>query len=212
MVNIIICDDHQLFRESIASVLNNTSEYAVIADMCCGEELIQYLSHNITPDIILLDICIPGGQNGYEIAKYLTKNYPNIIVIGFSAFSDQKAIVGMFKSGAKGFITKSARKEQLLEALNNIIMGNNSFIIEEVFYINNTKKENQDQNGIHLLTKRELEVSKLLCSDLPYKQIATFFNISPNTLENIRIRIFTKLQAKTRTDLALTMMRVGLIF
>jgi two-component system invasion response regulator UvrY len=212
VAKIIICDDHQLFRETLASVLNTTPGYSVIKDVSSGEDLIQYLNYNAQPEIILLDICMPGGQNGYEIARYLTKNYPQIIIIGFSGFCNQKAILGMFKSGAKGFITKSARKEELIEALNNIIIGNNTFYIDDVFYINDLEKDTQLHNGIHLLTKRELEVSKLLCSDLPYKQIANLFNISPNTLENIRIRIFTKLETKTRTDLALTMMRLGLIF
>lgn len=212
MIKVMVCDDHQLLREGVIKIINTFTNCKVIAEASQGEEAINLIETGNKPDILLLDIHMPPGMNGYEVVKHLQGKYNFIKVIGFSAYNDIKAIIGMASGGAKGFISKAISKEMLEKAIKQVSKGFIFFepeLTAELFSLNESNL--YKKKGIHSLTMREFEVARLMASDKPYKQIAEELSISTSTLENIRIRIFEKSGAKTRTEVALFMIKTGLI-
>lgn len=208
----MLCDDHHMILEGIRRLLREVENYNVIAESNQGEQAIEMLSKGIIPDILVLDINMPPGITGYEVARYAFENYPQVSIICFTMCHDEKAVFAMLNYGIKGFVSKTADNHMLVEAISQVYAGKHFF---EQSIISNSIFEKRTycllKTGIQTLTKRELEVAKLMSGQKTYKEIASVLNISLNTVENIRVRIFSKTESKTRTEVALFMHRVGLL-
>jgi two-component system response regulator NreC len=212
MVKLAICDDHPLFNDGLLKIVQEITNCEVISRAFQGAELIEKIRNKKVPDVVLLDIHMPPGINGYHVVKYCKEHFPSIKFIALTFFSDSEAILGMIKVGASGFISKGASKEILAKAINEVSKGN--FFLDpniDKSLLPATLPSDSHKHGIESLTLRELEVAKLMCTDKPYKQIALELKISVNTVENIRIRIFKKIGAKTRTEAALFFSKTGLL-
>ncbi|MES2371908.1 MAG: response regulator transcription factor [Bacteroidota bacterium] len=210
MLTLAICDDHFLFRSGIVSVIRKFTNFHILSDVSSGEELICLLESGMIPDVILLDISMPNGMNGYEASRQISLKFPDVKVIGLSAYDNELAELGMIMSGAKGFLPKTIGHETLAAAIIQIAEGNHCCIRNKqvaYFPIN----EHPARHWINTLTRREMEVAKLMCSGMPYKQIASLLNISVNTLENTRTRIFEKMNCASRTEVAYFILGTGLL-
>ena len=211
MIQIMLCDDHLIVREGIAEVISRFENCKICAHANSGEEAISLIKDGVIPDILLLDISMPPGISGIEVAKSLQIEFPEIKIIGFSMFVHLKTIATLIKYGAKGFLSKGCKPKELEYAILQIYSG--KFCFESLFPdepnwgFNNKFKEYATLD----LSKRELEVAKLMSTDKAYKEIASDLNISPNTIENIRVRIFEKTGSKTRTEAVLLLISMGLI-
>lgn len=207
----MLCDDHLIVREGIAEVISRFENCKICAHANSGEEAISLIKDGVIPDILLLDISMPPGISGIEVAKSLQIEFPEIKIIGFSMFVHLKTIATLIKYGAKGFLSKGCKPKELEYAIRQIYSG--KFYFESLFPdepnwgFNNKFKEYATLD----LSKRELEVAKLMSTDKAYKEIASDLNISPNTIENIRVRIFEKTGSKTRTEAVLLLISMGLI-
>jgi DNA-binding NarL/FixJ family response regulator len=211
MAKIMICDDHPIFRKGLIKILEKYDTLSVIFEAASGNEVILALESGIQPDILLFDIHMPLGINGYQLAKYVSKKFSHIKMICISFFSEKMAISTMYQLGVKSFISKDELSEKLAVELERLNIGTeNTFLnTSESQDLKNIKVENAQT--ILDLTDRELEAAILMSSDKPYKEIASILKISPNTLENIRIRVFKKTATKTRTELAVLLMKIGLV-
>jgi DNA-binding NarL/FixJ family response regulator len=207
MIKLVICDDHQMFADGLEKLIHGINNCKIIGRATQGADLIQMIKKNIKPDIVLLDIHMPPGLNGYSVVKYCKEHFPGIKFIALSVFNDNEAVSGMIKSGADGFLWKGMSKEILERAITEVAAGKPFFDLQKT---SSARKRLNQNGGVQSLTERELEAAKLMCTDKPYKQIAKELEISPNTIENIRVRIFKKLGAKTRTDVALFMTKTGM--
>ena len=209
MIRIIVCDDHKLVRDGIVSFINQFSNCTVIGQACQGSELVSILNAGLCPDLILLDISMPPGISGYEVVKIIKKSHPTVKILILSGYFDINAIAAMKYMGASGFISKDIDVNQLKIAISEVAMGKS-------FYYNG--RVNSEQNytkvkanfGIKSLTAREIQVARLMCSEMTYKEIAGKLSISTNTLENIRIRLFNKTGSKSRSSIILFMVNTGL--
>lgn len=211
MIQIMLCDDHLIVREGIAEIISRFEYCKICAHANSGEEALSIINGGTIPDILILDISMPPGISGIEVAKSLQINYPEIRIIGFSMYVHLKTIATLIKYGANGFLGKGCKPKELEYAIRQIYSGKSCF--ESLFPdepnwgIINKIKENATLD----LSKRELEVAKLMSSDKAYKEIASDLKISPNTIENIRVRIFEKTGSKTRTEAVLSLISMGLI-
>jgi two-component system invasion response regulator UvrY len=203
MTKIVICDDHQLFRDGLAKLVQTIKTCEVVATTDQGSTLLKMLANGLAPDIILVDIHMPPGLNGYEVVRFCKQHYPDIKFIAISFFDDPKAIKNMMNAGAKAFISKSCSGEDLQRAIFAVAENN--------YFLNLEADAGVETSNVATLTSRELETARLMCTDKPYKQIARDLKISPNTIENIRIRLFKKIGAKTRTELAIILQKTGLL-
>jgi len=207
IINIAIVDDHTLFRNGVAALMNEFEELNVLFGAGNGEQMQQMLMKSPLPDIILMDINMPV-MDGYKTTAWLKEKHPKIKVLALSMFDDDVAVIGMIKSGACGYVLKESKPREVLEAIKTIF--------SKGVYINELVSGKLlhsivNQDNAPPLSSKEVEFLKLCCSELTYKEIADKMYVSPRTVDNYRESLFQKLNLKSRTGLVLYSIKSQLI-
>ncbi|PLX11799.1 MAG: DNA-binding response regulator [Marinilabiliales bacterium] len=203
-IRLIIADDHQIVRDGIKSLLENEKEIEIIAEASNGNEVIQ-LVNDQNPDIVLLDISMPG-LSGLEVAEVLQTEHPECKTLFLSMYINEEYILGAIKSGAKGYLPKNTTKSELLDAIHAIIKGKEYFS-EDVSaimlksYMKRVKEDDEREKQNVQLTKRESEILKLFAEGLTNKEIADQLYISIRTVESHKNHIMQKLEFKSTVEL-----------
>lgn len=198
--SIALVDDHRMFTESLAALINNLDDYCVTFIAENGLKLQEQLKQTAEqPDIILLDVSMPS-MDGYATAKWLREAYPTIYVLALSTHQSENVIVKMLRMGCRGYIMKETRPSELRTALNAVIQ--NGYYFSE--YVTGRMVHGiQHEDDAVKLTNRELEFLKLTTTEMTYKEIADAMGISVKTAEGYRESLFQKLRVKSRVGLAL---------
>ena len=210
-IQVAIADDHTLLRKALAKLVTSFDNYAVLFEADNGKEIKNKISQHIIPDVILLDVSMPE-MDGYETAKWLYKNYPQVKVLALSMFSDEKTIIKMLRLGAKGYILKNIDPEELRNALDSVVKKN--FYLSEYIsgkIISGLHKDVDRQEEAVSLTEKERDFLKLICSEITYKDIAAQMYVSPRTVDEYRNHLFEKLKVKSRIGLVMYAIRNGLV-
>ena len=196
-INIVIIDDHDLFREGIKLVLNQIEGFNVIFDTSNGYRFVEALNQ-IKVDIVLMDIEMPA-INGIHVTINALKVNPELKVIALTMFSDSGHYTQMIKAGVKGFILKKTNKYELQQAITTVHKGGNYFsqeILKKLAYqyVNPvTRTEN--------LTSRELEILLMICQGFTTQEISDKLHISNKTVETHRTNIFIKSNVRNSAGL-----------
>lgn len=209
-IQVAVVDDHTLLRNALAKLIDSFDHFSVFFQAENGEELKEKLKRKYIPDIILLDVNMPG-MNGFETAEWLFKNHPQIKVLALSMFSDENTIIRMLKSGAKGYIMKTAEPEELHLALESVVQKNfylSEYITGKIVGGLNRDMEHPDEQVI--LTDKEVEFLKLTCSELSYKEIAEKMFVSSRRVEDHRNVLFEKLKVRSRVGLVMYAIKKGI--
>jgi DNA-binding NarL/FixJ family response regulator len=210
-IQVAIADDHTLLRKALAKLVNSFENYAVLFEAENGKEIKNKIAQHIVPDVVLLDVNMPE-MDGYETARWLYKNYPQIKVLALSMLSDEKTIIKMLRLGAKGYILKNIDPEELKNALDSIVKKN--FYLSEYIsgkIISGLHKDADRQEEPVVLTEKEKDFLRLICSEITYKDIAAQMYVSPRTVDEYRNHLFEKLKVKSRIGLVLYAIRSGLV-
>jgi DNA-binding NarL/FixJ family response regulator len=210
-IQVAIADDHTLLRKALAKLVTSFDNYAVLFEADNGKEIKNKISQHIIPDVILLDVSMPE-MDGYETARWLYRNYPQIKVLALSMFSDEKTIIKMLRLGAKGYILKNIDPEELRNALDSVVKKN--FYLSEYIsgkIISGLHKDVDRQEDTVSLTEKEKDFLKLICSEITYKDIAAQMYVSPRTVDEYRNHLFEKLKVKSRIGLVMYAIRNGLV-
>ena len=182
-IKLFIADDHQMFIDGIKSLLNETDWIEIVGEANNGREVIEKM-HIRMPDVLLLDIGMPE-LNGIETTFLLTENYPSIKIIALTMYDDHHRVSKMLKAGVKGYLLKNTSKNELLEAIEAV--NKNEIYLSpqlEKFALVNNKPE--DQSLISKLTKREIEIIKLIVQSSTNKEIADKLFLSELTINTHR--------------------------
>lgn len=209
--SVVIADDHTLMRNALARLVSSFDKYNVVFEAGNGEEVIQKLKTNAIPDIILLDISMPV-MDGFETAKWLTKNYPQIKILSLSMQSDEESIIKMLKLGAKGYLMKNVEPEELNLALDSVLTKD--FYLSEIItgkIITGLHKDFSNPLEPLIITDKEKEFLRFICTELTYKDIAERMFVSTRTVEDYRTALFAKLKLKSRVGLAMYAIKNGLV-
>ncbi|MBN1118759.1 MAG: response regulator transcription factor [Bacteroidales bacterium] len=203
-INIIIADDHKMFRDGISYVLEKIKGVKVIGEASTGEDVLNLLK-TMKPDIILMDISMPV-LDGIQATKKITAEYPELKVIALSMFGDQDYYYKMIQSGAKGFLLKESGKDELEQAIFSVSRGENYFSQELlrkiIFNMGQTKYIAQDEaSNIIKLTSRELDVLKLTCRGLSNQEISDKLFISTKTVEGHKTSLLNKTNTRNTASL-----------
>src|ERR1700744_485527 len=121
-LQIVLVDDHRLFRSGIASLINKFPQYKILFEAGDGEELIRKLTPKLKPDILLLDINMPK-KDGIETAQWVHETYPDVKIIVLSMFEDAEKVLKMVKTGVKGYLLKDADPAEFEQALAKVAQG-----------------------------------------------------------------------------------------
>lgn len=209
--SVVIADDHTLMRNALARLVSSFDKYNVVFEAGNGKEVIEKLKIHGIPDIILLDISMPV-MDGFETAEWLTKNYPQIKILSLSMQSDEESIIKMLKLGAKGYLMKNVEPEELNLALDSVMTKD--FYLSEVIsgkVITGLHKDFANPLEPLVITDKEREFLRFICSELTYKDIAEKMFISSRTVEDYRSTLFAKLKLKSRVGLAMYAIKNGIV-
>ncbi len=205
-LSIALIDDHTMLRNGLASLINNMNGYTVVAESEHGKAFIHTITtHNLTPDIILLDVNMPV-MDGFATASWITENLPLSKMIVLSMFDDEKSIIKMIRLGAKGYILKDGEPTHLATALHDVIHKGfhyNDMVSGRLVHAINRSSTNGTVSDILKFTQREEEFLKYCCSEMTYKEIAHLMHLSVRTVEGYRDQLFIKLHIKTRVGLVI---------
>ncbi len=218
MVKVALVDDHKILVDSLKMSLKDEPEIEVAITAYNGKELMEALK-STEVDIVLLDINMPE-MDGIETIKVLKKDYPNINVIILSTLDETRLIRQILKLGAMGYVLKNTSKDELVRAI-NVVYGNNFYFTPSIQkaltpYIKEkpvkVKRKAYPSEGHHgALTKRELEILKLIVEEHTGAEIADILFISKNTVETHRKNMVQKLGVKNIVGLVKYAIKHGLV-
>lgn len=211
-IKVIICDDHQILVQGLKSLLKDSDDLEVIAVANNGQELLETVITK-KPDIVLLDIDMPV-MDGYETLKQLKSKYHDIKVISLTIHIDKVVIQRMMDAGASGYLLKNINKSELLEAIRKVYSGKkyisdeatNSLLEKEKLEVKTAQLEEATEE----LTKREIEILKLIAEGYSNTEIGNMLYISHRTVDTHRTNIMRKLNVKNIAGLIKYAIQAGL--
>lgn len=207
-IDIVLVDDHVLFREGLKFILSNISGYKIVAEANNGIEFLEILKIHI-PSIVIMDIAMPK-MDGVEASTKAIKEFPELKIIALSSYDDEIYYKKLISAGVKGFLTKNSDTEEFEFAIRSVLNGREYFSQEILKNLINKKKMNPIASQIKL-TEREKEILLLICKGLSNNEIGESLFISPKTVDKHRTSLLSKTQSSNAANLVLNAMKFGLI-
>lgn len=207
-IRLILVDDHPIVRDGIFAALMKVNNIEIVGEASNGDELFRLLDENkVKADVILLDLSMPK-MSGAEITEILTSKHPNLKVLIFSSYTDEDSIFSSIQAGALGYLPKDAMRDELVAAIEQVY-NNQEYLSQSIpntilmKFINKSKTgaELVGDKKISVLTKRELEILRLVAEGLHYKEIGEKLFISARTVETHKNNIMQKLGLNSTIEL-----------
>ena len=208
---IIIADDHPLFRSALQQALTlGLGEDVRLVEAASIAELEALLNRSSESDLVLLDLNMPGAY-GFSGLVLLRGQYPQLPVVMISAQEDASVVARAREFGASGFIPKSSSLETIQQAVRSVLDGDVWWPsnIEDAVHVSAEAKA--ASAGLASLTPQQFRVLTMVCDGLLNKQIAYELNVSEATIKAHVTAIFRKLGVRTRTQAALLLQQMGSI-
>lgn len=201
-IRILVVDDHFMVRMGLSSSLNAEEDMAVIAEAGNGEDaLVAYRNHQ--PNLVLMDVRLPK-MSGADTVAAITREFPDASILMLSTHSGEEEVYRSLHAGARGYILKSAIREELLRAIRSVRDGKR--------YLDPVVAPLLAEHLTHRpLTGRELEVLKMVAKGMGNKEIASALNIAEVTVKLHVSHVMEKLNAKDRTEAATAALKRGII-
>ena len=207
---VVIVDDHSMVREGLKQLLELDGDVEVIGEACDGVECLVLLE-KVLPQVLLLDINMPN-MNGLEVLERLKQNNVDVKVIILTVHNEIEFLLKAVEIGIDGYLLKESNSSELKKAIFHVIEGE-TYIQPSMIPLLNSKMVERDieKEKINLLTRRELEVLKLLSVGLYNKKKRKKLDISERTVKNHISSIFKKIDVTDRTQAAVFSIRNKLI-
>ena len=213
MIKIIICDDHQLMIDGIKLMLSEDEEMQCVGEALNGQQAIDIIVNNGDVDIVMMDINMPV-LNGLEACKIISKQHPEVKVIGLSMLKDIQLIKTMVQHGAKGYLLKNSGQEDVLRTIHDVYEGRMSFdpkLLADLFNYDKKALKKSSTSLFPKLSRREKEILKLVMDEHTTAEIAKMLFISTGTVETHRKNINTKLGVRNTAGLVRVAMEYNLL-
>lgn len=211
-VRVLIADDHRLFREGVRSLLASLANVEVVGEAASGEEAVA-LSASTQPDIVLMDIQMPG-LNGIEATRRILNDSPQAGIIVLTMYDDDDSVFAAMRAGARGYLLKGADQSELVRAIEAVATGEALFspaiARRLIAFFTALRRETAAQIAFPDLTEREREVLDLIAAGLNNTQIAQRLVLSGKTVRNHVSNIFSKLQVADRAQAIVRAREAGL--
>ena len=210
-IRIIIADDHQIVRQGLRVLIEKEPDMEVVGEAEDGQATVS-LAKELHPHIVLMDIKMPD-LNGIEATRQILSDMPDVKIIALSMYPDQRFVMNMLKSGARGYLLKDSAFEELAQAI-RLVMANKTYlcplVTEVVVKDLVTLNPSSNQTALVVLTSREREVLRLLAEGKRTSQIAQLLDISVKTVDTHRQQIIHKLGIRSLAELTKYAIREGL--
>ncbi|MCT2537245.1 response regulator transcription factor [Aquibacillus koreensis] len=217
---IILIDDHKLFREGVKRILEFEPSFHVVAEGDDGSSAMELVAE-YKPDVVLMDINMPG-TNGVEATSSLIEQFPDVNVIILSIHDDENYVTHALKSGAQGYLLKEMDSNSLIEAI-KVVSDGGSYLHPKVTHnlVKEYRRLSEEKTNavtekvidyrkpLHLLTRRECEVLQLLADGKSNRGVAESLYISEKTVKNHVSNILQKMNVNDRTQAVVAAIRNG---
>ena len=206
MIRLLLVDDHAIVRESLRTVLERVNDFVVVGEASGGDTALA-LVRELAPDLVVTDIGI-HGFDGIELARRIAGECPAVKVLALSMHLDRRHVVQMLEAGANGYVSKTAGRDELLQAIRSVAAGNRYLCQECAAMLVATPASNATQVK---LGRREIEVLKMIAKGMTSTAIGDKLFIAPGTVEVHRRNIMRKLELHNIAELTQYAIREGLI-
>lgn len=208
MIQVLVVDDHPIVRQGVRSLLSNCGDMRLVGE---AEDVARALAVSAQPDVILLDIRMPG-MNGLEAVRVFQRQWPAAKIVMLSSFDDDEYVTQALQAGVQGYVLKSASDETLASAVRAVARGERVLsppVIERVVqqFTHLSREHALHQLG---LTEEETHILRLLAGGASNPRIAAELYLSETTIKRKLQDIFEKLNVTTRAQAAAEAVRRGL--
>lgn len=210
-LRVLIADDHPLFRHGLSTLLSASPDFEVAGEATTGKEVIE-LAAKIQPDVILMDIQMPG-LNGIEATRSILHTSPHIRILIITMFEDDASVFTAMKAGARGYVLKDAQKADMFQAIRAVGRGEAIFspaIATRLIDFFSAPRPVAPPQVFSDLTEREREILELIAQGHNNTEIATRLVLSPHTVRNYVSNIFSKLQVASRAQAIIRAREAGM--
>jgi DNA-binding NarL/FixJ family response regulator len=205
MIRVILADDHTLFRQGLASLLDEDSDIEILAQAGDGKEAWKLIK-NLQPDVAILDISMPG-MTGIEVTARIKRADLGVRVVLLTSHSDPSLVLQGEEEGAIAHVLKENTFEELVKAVHTAHKG--------LRFLSSLLTEKMDEiysTGIRCRpSPREQEVLVQIAKGLTDKEIARVLNVTPSTINTYKTRLREKLGLSSKAEMANFAVRMGLI-
>jgi DNA-binding NarL/FixJ family response regulator len=207
IIRVLLADDHAVVRAGIRQFLEHAADIAVIGEVGDGEAAENFI-YDDQPDVAVLDIQMPKAS-GIEVTRWIRSHYKQLGVLILTAFDDDPYVLAVLQAGANGYVLKTASPKDIIQAVRDVSAGKSVLdpgITQKVMAQIISHKETPP---VEQLTDRELEVLTLVGRGFTNKAIGVQLSISDRTVQGHLARIFTKLNASSRTEAVMRAVSLG---
>ncbi len=201
MTRVLIVDDHESMRESLAAAFTAHGDFSVVGETASADFAAAYCE-KLHPDLVLMDVCTQGAASGLKAAQTLRQADPQLKIIVMTGFDEISYIPRARTAGANGFVYKSSSLSFFLEVAEKVMSGGSYFPEPKTIPV---------PQGEAPLTERELEVLRLMCKHMTTREIAEELSISENTVKFHKANMLAKTGFSKAVDLAFYMISNGWI-
>lgn len=199
MHKIVLIDDHYIVRQGLEFLLSTVEDLEIIESFSNGKDFLNYMEAEQAPDLILLDLVMPG-INGIEVTEWMKRHYPEIKILVLTSYADDEHVISAIAKGADGYEMKDVEPKQLIETIKKVLHGERIIHPEAQSVIDTMSEKPHHANK---LSKRETEVLAEMVKGKTNKEIATALYVSEKTVKTHVSHIFNKLEVTDRTQAAI---------
>lgn len=208
-IRIVLVDDHPLFREGVAHILNSESDLRVIAEGDTAERALDLLQRH-QPDLLLLDLDLPG--NGLMVVSHVAALSPATRIVILTASSDEDSAIAAFRAGVHGYVLKGVGTRELVNILRSVCAGKGyvppGLGAVLISGLTAPQPAAAPQSRLGNLTPREQQILFQIASGLSNKEIGASFNLTEKTVKYYVSNILLKLQVRNRVEAALLVQKL----
>ncbi|MDO4503461.1 MAG: response regulator transcription factor [Coriobacteriia bacterium] len=200
MVRVVLADDHEMVRAGFRMLLETDPEFQVVGEAAEGTQAYAVVSRE-KPDVLMLDISMPPGQSGMVACEEIARDMPQVKIIIVTMFAEPEYLDYTMRSGASGYLLKSASAEELHDAVRTVVGGGMYVHPKMKPIMERYLAESGSSDELLSLTPRELEILQLLAKGFTNREISERVYLSVKTVEAHRSKIYAKLHLKSRAEL-----------
>jgi len=205
MITVMVVDDHEVVRAGLARVLGTAPDVRIIAQAGDGEEALGLLDH-VSPDVILMDLSMPG-MDGVTATRRILARRPDACVVALTSFGDRERVMAMVDAGARGYLVKDGDPDELVRAVRTAAAGESPLAPVAASAL---LRSRQTRAWLDELTSREREVLSLLAAGLANRAIGERLGVTEATVKAHLTRVYTRLGVNDRMSAARRARELGL--
>lgn len=209
-IRILLADDHKMLRDGLRALLEGEDGMQVIAEAGNVQDTIQ-LTIELIPDILILDLGMPGGS-GLDVIRKIRESGVGVRIVVLSMHSGREMVMEALQAGSDGYVPKSSAHTDLIQAI-RVVYAGKRFLHPDaaIALVDNILDRQEESKLAGLLSDRELGVIKFTAMGFTSREIGEKLAISPKTVDTYRERAMLKLQIESKSDIIRFALRAGLL-